>query len=348
MYKDDIIDFIREHYPTNSTNFISEELNISVHHVRSIAKRNNIVKCDKYKQQLKNQLVENRKKWYKASIPNFTPTYLQEQIILGSLLGDGYISKGAQRSVNYYYQEHFGDSQREYRLWKLSKLENLNFTISGNYLRSISHPYFTRLHPILYTNGRKSLTTNYLSKCNHPIFLSTLYLDDGSLTISYSYNKNTHTVYCHPSIILYTLNLTGEENSRLATYLNHIFNVHFVVSGHPDGHRSLLKINKEWEVNNFLNIIKPYVEDIPSMKYKICLNENINLKTNNIKDKFGKDVNVKISSSNRRKIYSKNEINTLIKLKKSGYTDEAIANQIGRTYWSVVYKISRLRKDGLL
>lgn len=348
MNKGNIIAFIKEHFPSNSTSAIAEQLNISIHQVRTIAKRNNVVKCEKYKQQLKKQLVENRKKWYKASIPDFTPTHLQEQIILGSLLGDGYISKGAQRSVNYYYQEHFGESQREYRLWKLSKLEKLNFTINGNYLRSVSHPYFTRLHPILYPNGRKSLTAKYLSKCNHPIFLSTLYLDDGSLTISYSYNKNTHTVYCHPSIILYTLNLTKEENIRLATYLNHTFNVQFVVSGHPDGHRSLLKINKEWEVSHFLNTIKPYVKDIPSMKYKICLRENINLKINHIKEKFGKDIKVKISSSDRRRIYSKSEIIKLIDLKNSGYTVHAIAHQLGRSYWSVVYKISNLRKERLL
>lgn len=211
MDKGYIFSFIREHFPTNSTASIAESLNISTHHVRSIAKKNNIVKCKKYKQQLQKQLVIDRKKWYKANIPDFKPTHFQEQIILGSLLGDGYISKGAQRSVNYYYQEHFGDNQREYRMWKVTKLENLHFTISGNYLRSISHPYFTQLHPLLYPNKRKSLTTDFLSKCNHPIFLSTLYLDDGSLTISYSYNKKTHTVYCHPSIILYTLNLTREE-----------------------------------------------------------------------------------------------------------------------------------------
>lgn len=348
MNKENIIAFIKEQYPTNSTASIAEQLNISIHHVRSIAKRNNIVKCEKYKEQLKVNLIENRKKWYEASIPDFKPTHIQEQIILGSLLGDGYISKGAKRSINYYYQEHFSEGQREYRLWKLSKLKNLHFNINGNYLRSISHPYFTSLHRTLYPNDRKSLTKKYVSKCNHPIFLSTLYLDDGSLTISYHYNKKTHTVYCHPSIVLYTLNLTKEENILLTKHLNQIFNVHFVVSTHPDGHKSLLKINKEWEVNHFLDIIKPYVSAIPSMKYKTCLNENINLKIDNIKRKFGQNVTIKISSSNRRRIYSKSDINTLVKLKRAGCTDQAIANKLGRTYWSVVYKISTLRKKGVL
>ncbi len=333
---------------TNRTVDVAEQLNLSPFRVRLIAKRNNIVKCEKYKLQLKQQLIENRRKWYETNIPEFKPSHIQEQIIFGSLLGDGYISKGAQRSINYYYQEHFGDKQTEYRFWKLTKLKNLHFSINGNYLRSTSHPYFTKLYPLLYPNGRKSLTPDFISKCTHPIFLSTLYLDDGSLTVSYQYNKSTHTVYCHPSIILYTLNLTKEENYRLANYLNQTFNTHFVVSGHPDGHRSLLKINKEWEVSHFLNIIAPYVQDIPSMKYKASLTENIRIKNEHINKKVGKDVIIKLSSSNRRKVYSINEINTIIKLKKSGYTDKAIANEVGRTYWSIIYKMRELRKDGLL
>lgn len=345
---DSIVAFVKEHYPTTPTHSIAKKLNISVYHVRSIAKKNNIVKCEKYKYQLKENLVTSRRRWYEENIPQFNPTHIQEQIILGSLLGDGYISKGAKRSVNCHYQEHFGEKQREYRMWRLLKLKDLNFNISGNYLRSISHPYFTDLHQILYPNGRKSLTTDFLTKCNHNIFLSTLYLDDGSLTISYHYNKNTHTVYCQPSIILYTLNLKKAENIYLAEYLNKMFNVHFTVSGHPDGHRSLLKINKEWEVSHFLNTIKPYVNDIPSMKYKTCINTNINLKINNIKDRFGPDVTIKISSSNSKRVYSTEEINTLIRLKRSGYTDQEIAKQLDRTYWAIVYKISNLRKKGFL
>ncbi|WP_404454450.1 hypothetical protein [Oceanobacillus kapialis] len=48
---------------------------------------------------------------------------------MGSLLGDGYISKGANRSKNYYYQEHFGESQREYRKWKLNILRDLTLKL---------------------------------------------------------------------------------------------------------------------------------------------------------------------------------------------------------------------------
>ena len=348
MNEKKIISYIKKYYPTNSTALIAKKLKTTTSRVRTIAKNNNIVKCEKYKSQLKKQLVVNRRKWYEASIPEFSPTYFQEQLILGSLLGDGYISKGAQRSINYYYQEHFGDSQKEYRQWKLAKLKNLNFSINGNYLSSKSHPYFTDMHQLLYPGGVKTLTADYLSKCNDPIFLSTLYLDDGSLTISYYYNKKNHTVYCHPCVTLYTLNFTGQENKLLAKHLNKTFNTKFVVSSHPDGHKTLLKINKEEEVRHLLKVIEPYVKEIPSMKYKTNITENIRLKMNKIKKKYGKGINIKISSSQRRRLYSSNEIDTLINFKKSGCTDEEIAVRLDRTYWSIVYKISELRKEGLL
>lgn len=348
MNNNPVLSHIMKNFPNTATKVIANELNLTISQVRTIAKRHNVVKCEKYKQILKKELVINRRKWYEESIPNFGPTYTQEQIIFGSLLGDGYISKGAQRSENCYYQEHFGENQREYREWKLSNLRKLGFSIKGNFLRSKSHPYFTSMRQFLYPNGIKTLTNELLSKCTDPIFLLTLYLDDGSLTISYHYNEKKHIVYCHPKITLYSLNFTKLENEVLAAHLNQTFQTNFIVTAHPDGHKNLLTINKASEVKNFLNIVNPYVKEIPSMKYKSCLNENIRLKTDHIKNRFGRDVRIKISSSERRQVYTSDEIDTIIMLKNNKTTDQEIADHLDRTYWSVVYKISELRKEGLL
>lgn len=206
MNEEHLISYIKQFYPNSTTKDVAKSLNLSSSQVRTLAKQLNVTKCIKYKQELKKQLVIDRKKWYENNIPKFEPTHFQEQIIFGSLLGDGYISKGAERSINYHYQEHFGENQRKYREWKLAHLNDLNFIITGNFLRSASHPYFKNLQPTLYPNDIKSLSKQFLSQCIHPILLATLYLDDGSLTISYTYNDRNNTVYCHPSIILYTLN----------------------------------------------------------------------------------------------------------------------------------------------
>jgi len=120
------------------------------------------------------------------------------------------------------------------------------------------------------------------------------------------------------------------------------------VSGHPHGHKYLLKINKEKDVRHLLNIIAPYTQEIPSMKYKTSIEENIRLKMEEIQSKYGKDVTIVISSSNRKRAYSALEINRIIELKKAGITDQATADEVGRTYWAIVYKISELRKQDLL
>ncbi len=348
MNNSEITAYIKDNFPINSTKLVADELKLSVSQVRTIAKKNGIKKCEIYLEGLKKQLIVNRKNWYEENIPELKFTYIQEQIILGSLFGDGYISTGAERSINCYYQEHFGENQRAYREWKLTQLKDLHFSIKGNYLRSISHPYFTNLRSELYSKNIKTATKNVLKRCTHPMFLATLYLDDGSLIISYRYNKKNNTVRCYPSIVLYTLNLTRLENSLLATHLNQTFKTNFVVSGHPDGHGSLLKLNKESEVTHFLNTINPQVKDITSMKYKTCVKENIKSKTDHIKMKYGEDVHIKISSSKRRNLYTDSDIQTIITLKKAGVTDKLIAKELDRTYWSVVYKIKELRKKKLL
>ena len=86
MNQGHFIDYIRKHFPTSSTDDIAKHLNLSSFQVRTIAKRNNIVKCEIYKQQLKENLIKHRKQWYESSIPKFEPDHLQEQIIFGCLV----------------------------------------------------------------------------------------------------------------------------------------------------------------------------------------------------------------------------------------------------------------------
>lgn len=84
------------------------------------------------------------------------------------------------------------------------------------------------------------------------------------------------------------------------------------------------------------------------MLYKTNLQENLNRKTESIHKKYRAEVKVTLSSSERRKVYTRTEINSILKMKKKGYTDQAIADQICRTYWSTVYKIRELREKGQL
>src|SRR5699024_4218483 len=137
----------------HTTQSVADHLQLTVNQVRTIAKNNRIQKYEEYKANLKRQLIIDRKKWFEDNIPVLNPTFLQEQIIFDSVIGDRYISRGVDRSVNCYYQKHFGENERGYRERKLSHLQDLQFTIKGNYLRSSSHPYYNSLHQQLYKNN---------------------------------------------------------------------------------------------------------------------------------------------------------------------------------------------------
>lgn len=54
------------------------------------------------------------------------------------------------------------------------------------------------------------------------------------------------------------------------------------------------------------------------------------------------------SSRKRMRAYSPDEIAILKRMKQSGNIDQQIADALGRTYWSVVYKASELRSQNLL
>lgn len=95
-------------------------------------------------------------------------------------------------------------------------------------------------------------------------------------------------------------------------------------------------------------MIAPYVKDIPSMAYKTNLEINLDFKKDHIRKKHGQNVDIVISSSERNKNYSEQEIQYIIQSKNKNATNQAIADKLGRTYWSIVYKVRELRKKSLL
>lgn len=54
------------------------------------------------------------------------------------------------------------------------------------------------------------------------------------------------------------------------------------------------------------------------------------------------------TNSNRNRNYSTEEIEKIVSLKNQGLSDNAIAEEVNRTYWSIVYKVREMKKDGLL
>ena len=120
----------------------------------------------------------------------------QEQMILGSLLGDMNLSvPGVNKQVNSRLAivqseqqeelfmkkvEILGEFMGSYKLYEVkpdSRTGNIYKTWRGN---SKAHKVFTDIYSLLYPNRTKILTQEYLNKINNPIALAYWFMDDGS------------------------------------------------------------------------------------------------------------------------------------------------------------------------
>jgi len=68
-----------------------------------------------------------------------------------------------------------------------------------------------------------------------------------------------------------TLNFSEDENILLKNHIKKTFNINMKLKKRKDGKNFLLGINKRDEIIKFINIVKPFVQEIPCMHYKIKL-----------------------------------------------------------------------------
>lgn len=276
----------------------------------------------------------------------YSATEIEQNIIVGSLLGDGSLALYG-RSKNAYYREHGCDTQIPYRLWKFEKLSKLDFRLNTNCkyakLSSHSNSFFTDLYNKFYTNGIKTITTDNIKLLTHPIGLACFYMDDGTLVIDSTKRKN-NSIYIFPRISLYTLSFCKTENIIIKNHLENTFNIRAKLKYRKDGKKTILEINKKDEVIRFINIIKPYVSEIPCMSYKIDLKGRFQEKKCSLKDLGYTNIN----SWNENIVdnsYKKEEVLFILKAKESGISTKQIAKTLNRPYWGVVDKLHRLKSD---
>lgn len=109
------------------------------------------------------------------------------------LLGDASLSK-PPNGVNYHLSIYHSQKQIEYLRWKDAFLRPYARGIRrcayldkrdaktriGGRVHTISHPWLTRVRRVLYPEGRKTITSEFLQRVRHPIALAFLVGDDGS------------------------------------------------------------------------------------------------------------------------------------------------------------------------
>lgn len=346
MTKDQIIEYLRQHYPYTRNDVLCKHLGMSLSALRTIASRNKIHKSKEYLKERHKDLMKSKQKAYLASIPQITLTDKELNIIVGSILGDGSLSF-SPRSRNAYYREHFSIKQQEYRIWKRNNIYSLPFRIEKSvHLKSPSHPIFTELYEQFYINNRKTITKENIKMLDHPIGLSCLYLDDGTLMVDV--NRKKDYIYIFPKIGLTTLCFSKDECSILINRILEVFNIKFRLNPHPDGQGYTLVCSTIDNVYKFFNVVQPYCESLKTMRYKWDIDYRLNLKREEL---LPKNPNSKItiaSLDGSAPRYTPEDESLIIDSKKSGKTDKEIAQILNRSYLGVVDKIRRLRQAGKL
>lgn len=199
---------------------------------------------------------------------------LHKSILIALVLGDGYLNvrKDARYPNSYHSSINFTHSfaQKEYLEWKANKLFHI-FGGKQPVIREINnngHPgvtfeksnkYFRILKKYLYVNQKKSFRRDILNWLT-PEGIAIWWMDDGSL-IERKRNGKTHAWELYLNTYL-----TDEENQIIIDYFLEQWNVKWNIN-HDKG-KSRLRCSTR-EGRKFLNIVRPTVEKIECMKYKV-------------------------------------------------------------------------------
>jgi hypothetical protein len=106
-----------------------------------------------------------------------------KQILIGSILGDGFVTRNSNKSKEYCFRVAHGYKQREYLHWKFDMLQEFKPKLSNLELFTPTHPIFTQLKKSFYVDNssRKNNLINPIVKDIDWLGFLIWYLDDGGL-----------------------------------------------------------------------------------------------------------------------------------------------------------------------
>ena len=175
----------------------------------------------------------------------------QLMLIVGSLLGDGYLDKTTR---GYSLRLNHGIAQKTYVDFKyqiVKSFVNSPPKRSGKdyYFRTVSHPILTILRNIFYVKQIKVAPINFLKE-NFDFFALAIWIvDDGSA------DKN--------QLRINTQSFTYQENLGLSIFLQAKFGIYTTINVDKGKYR--LRV-KDSSMNLLKKMILPYI--IPTMLYK--------------------------------------------------------------------------------
>lgn len=193
-------------------------------------------------------------------------------LLIGLLLGDGTISNN-----NVFKLAHC-EQQLDYLEWKIKQLNNSGLRnngvkeyISTNGFNKGKKVYYTQLNIIPFVKVLRRVMYKPTKKLGNRKLLNRLsareiaiwYMDDGHI----NYRKTNNKI--HGFYIKIATCIPKEELQIVIDYFKEVWNIQFYMfhEGRKENSYSLCCGTKEGV--KFINIVKQYVEQVPSMKHKI-------------------------------------------------------------------------------
>jgi recombination protein RecA len=195
----------------------------------------------------------------------------QWQLILGSLMGDGALSKPVRREDHSArFRMGHGAKQKDYLDWKVSLLANIGHSRTVNAKGAVFADFtplaeLSELRGVVYQgDGRKHLSWDYL-KALTPLALAAWYMDDGCFTLR-SKGIQGRTQGGSGRIEICVEAMSPGSRDRLLQYLRdtHGLDVRIRVSGAR--RISYLQFTTAASAK-FQKLVAPYIH--PSMEYKL-------------------------------------------------------------------------------
>lgn len=274
----------------------------------------------------------------------------QKSVIVGSLLGDGTLSKCDTLNQNSEFNEHHCLEQCDWLKWKENELKPFptRFSFGEHYgiknlskeiivkdktiklkycgLSTIVHPYFTELEKIWYKrdqdgdyvykivgNGRKQRIKIIPSNLKlDPLTVAVWFLDDGNNRVNSGINSRRKQ--CR----LATNCFTKDEVYYLLSKIKEIgFTDSDMYESYKGSNQYTIYIKSKSFID-FINYIKLTLPDIPDcMKYKIDL------------------TNYKLAFQESRSKINDNVVDQIIKDVKNNMTQREIAKKHNISYWTI-------------
>lgn len=140
-----------------------------------------------------------------------------EQVILGSVLGDGHLEVPPPGSLNWGLSIKHSLVQETYALHKASLLgplvSKVDYPKDRVRVRTVRHPFLTALAKEVVVNGVKTVPLSMLNRVG-PLALAIWYMDDGSLHVRVNKSGKRHRL-----IRICSFSFTQEENLWLRLML---------------------------------------------------------------------------------------------------------------------------------